>query len=90
MRNLFFVSCSAFAVLTTSAHAQTTVDAEFQHPCQGSPWWVETDAKFSDFDFWLGEWQVYDAASGELRGFDDVKKDLEGLCRQTALAADGR
>ena len=78
MRNLFFVSCSAFAILTTSAHAQPAADAEFQHPCQGSPWWVETDAKFSDFNFWLGEWQVYDADSGELRGFDDIEKDLEG------------
>jgi len=79
MRNLFLASCSAFAVLTTSAQAQTAAaGAEFRHPCEGSPWWVETDAKFSDFDFWLGEWQVYDAESGELRGFDDVEKVLEG------------
>ena len=78
MRKIFLMSCSTLAALCASAHAQSASESEFRHPCQGSPWWVETEAKFSDFDFWLGEWQVYDAASGELRGFDDIEKGLEG------------
>jgi hypothetical protein len=70
---------AAFSLLwTVVAWAQGGQDADFQPPCEGKPWWVDTDARFSDFDFWVGEWQVYDAASGELRGFDDVGKDLGG------------
>ena len=53
-------------------------DADFDHPCKGKPSWVETEARFSDFDFWVGEWQVYNATSGEMRGFDVIEKDLEG------------
>ena len=64
------------AFLATPATAQT--DQQQREPCEGSPWWVETEATFEDFDFWIGEWQVYDAVSGELRGFDDIEKDLSG------------
>lgn len=63
-------------VASTQANAQTPQPSG--PPCQGSPWWVDTEATYADFDFWVGEWHVYDAESGELRGFDDIEKDLGG------------
>lgn len=66
------------AAMLSPAAAQDNSGEDFQHPCEGKPWWVDTETRYSDFDFWVGEWQVYDAASGEMRGFDDVEKDLEG------------
>ncbi|GJL90951.1 hypothetical protein [Hyphococcus sp.] len=52
--------------------------AQERDPCAGKPWWTESAISFEDFDFWLGEWHVYDTESGNLRGFDDVEKDLGG------------
>ena len=51
---------------------------EFTPPCEGEVWWADTDATFDDFDFWLGEWQVYDRNDGTLLGFDTIERELEG------------
>ncbi len=73
---------SIFALSTFLVAAPATSNAQNAEPCAGSPWWVETDADFGDFDFWIGEWHVYATESGELRGFDDVKKTLNGCTIQ--------
>ncbi|MEM9532165.1 MAG: hypothetical protein AAGA23_14725 [Pseudomonadota bacterium] len=59
--------------------AQTTADNKFLPPCEGDIWWADSDANRSDFDFWVGEWQVFDKASGLLVGFDDIS-EIRGGC----------
>ncbi|MBI1391806.1 MAG: hypothetical protein GC152_03590 [Alphaproteobacteria bacterium] len=71
------VAGAASILFANGALAQTG-NEDFTPPCEGTPSWVDTDAKFSDWDFWIGEWQVFAADSGELRGFDDIKKDFGG------------
>ncbi|MEM6536444.1 MAG: hypothetical protein AAF668_01805 [Pseudomonadota bacterium] len=61
----------------TSAAAQETSPA-FKAPCSGAPAWANTAVRYDEFDFWLGEWHVYVADTGELRGFDIISRDLEG------------
>ncbi len=48
-------------------------------PCAGDIWWADSNATWSDFDFWVGEWLVVDRASGKLMGFDQVEK-VNGGC----------
>lgn len=36
------------------------------------------DEAHAGFDFWLGDWQVFDARSGELAGFDRIARTLDG------------
>ena len=47
-------------------------------PCTGGAWWAESNATYTDFDFWVGEWQVYDRATQELMGYDRIEKDFGG------------
>ncbi|MEM8800306.1 MAG: hypothetical protein AAGF15_09540 [Pseudomonadota bacterium] len=64
------------AVVSAQAWAE---DANaFQPPCASSPSWSTTSASYRDFDFLLGEWQVYDRETGALRGLDTVTADLKG------------
>ncbi len=37
------------------------------------------------FDFWVGDWQVFDAATNQLVGFDRVEKHTEGCIIQQNL-----
>ncbi|WDI31801.1 hypothetical protein PUV54_01195 [Hyphococcus flavus] len=69
---------AALSLVMTANPVMAQTDGDFTHPCRGTPSWAQTDAQFSDFDFWVGEWHVYDTKSGELRGFDDIEKVLEG------------
>ena len=50
----------------------------FAPPCEGKVWWADSTAGREDFDFWVGEWQVFDRESGLLVGFDDVEKVFGG------------
>lgn len=47
-------------------------------PCVGPVWWADTGATYTDFDFWVGEWQAFDRKSGRLLGLDVIEKDLGG------------
>ena len=72
MKNIFSKFMAVFVLLLPVA-AISDDDTGFKHPCSGEPWWVDNGISFEDFDFWIGEWQVYDTASGEMRGFDDIE-----------------
>jgi len=61
-------------MLVSAAAAEQPYDA-----CVGEYTFAETTATFEDFDFWPGEWQVVDTASGELRGYDKIK-DIHNGC----------
>ena len=37
-----------------------------------------TDPAWSEFDFWLGEWEAYDSTDGSLQGREHVTRDLDG------------
>ena len=74
IKNLSSAICAA-AVLSIAPQNSFAQNGE---PCAGSPWWADTNVSFSDFDFWVGEWHVYDTKSNELRGFDEIGKTLSG------------
>jgi len=42
--------------------------------------------RYHEFDFWLGDWRVFDAASGELVGFDRIEKTMRGCAVQQNLS----
>lgn len=67
---LFFAAVASLTGAPQAALAQDFV------PCQGPVWWAESDAGFSDFDFWIGVWQVFDRKTGLMVGLDDVEKEL--------------
>ena len=46
------------------------------HDTQRSP--ACADEAHRGFDFWLGDWQVFDAKTGELAGFDRITRTLDG------------
>ncbi len=74
---LVLILCLVFGTAASST-AQLLDKSDFVPPCQGKVWWTESEATFEDFDFWIGEWQIYDRASGVLLGFDQIEKDFEG------------
>lgn len=79
MTDISKVFLALFATLlpVTAMFAQDSSASDdstaFKHPCRGQPWWADNGISFDDFDFWVGEWQVYDTATGEMRGFDDIE-----------------
>ncbi len=77
-----FLNLALLLSLASNAAASSILQplekGEFVAPCEGEIWWAETDATFADFDFWVGEWQIYDRATGVLLGFDEIEKDFEG------------
>lgn len=58
--------------------ASATAIAEDYDACKGAFTFVESTATYEDFDFWLGEWQVFDTNSGELRGYDVIEMVHDG------------
>ena len=62
----------------SAASAQQTSPDQWTNPCAGSPWWTDTNATFEDFDFWVGQWQVFHKESGQMVGFDVIEKDQKG------------
>lgn len=58
--------------------AAPNVMAEDYDACKGAFTFVESTATYEDFDFWLGEWQVFDTNSGEMRGYDVIEMVHDG------------
>jgi hypothetical protein len=54
---------------TPQAEAQSAAAPPAKAPC--------SDAVFDDFDFWLGEWDVY-GANGKLAGTNSIRKEEYG------------
>ncbi len=83
-RHLFQAAAFGLLIFSTLARpmAGQTADqpaAPPDPPCQGGVWWADSDADYADFDFWVGEWQVFDRESGLLMGLDVIEK-LFGGC----------
>ena len=68
-----FALCAMLA--STLASAQTT-------GCDGSE-------EFSQFDFWVGDWQVYDNVSGKFAGNNSIKKLEQGCLLQESWQGAG-
>ncbi len=62
----------------TAGPSDGVADQPFTPPCTGEIRWADSGAAYSDFDFWVGEWQVYDVESGKLMGFDEIEKAFGG------------
>lgn len=52
--------------------------AEDYDACKGEFTFTKTGATYEDFDFWLGEWQVFDTDTGQLRGYDVIEMVHDG------------
>lgn len=63
------LAAGAAALGATGALAQTD-GAAFQNPCHASP--------ATDFDFWVGDWVVFDWDTGVVQGIDRVTKANNG------------
>lgn len=82
-RPVVLVSLLALLVLAAiDLPARQNADPGYVPPCEGKVWWSESKASFEDFDFWLGEWQVYDRESGQLMGIDRIEKIHRGCALQ--------
>ncbi len=68
MRNLFGLAALALAACATAPEA-VAQNSGAPPPCQ--------DPVFDDFDFWVGEWDVYDAV-GKLAGKNSIRKEEYG------------
>lgn len=77
MRHLIAGGGLLLAAAAPALAADTPFDA-----CQGPFTFVPSDATYEDFDFWVGTWQVIDTATGQLRGFDDIKYIADGCVLQ--------
>lgn len=78
MRRRLLMTVLTLLTVPLTTPAEEGPEPEFQHPCEGEVWWADTGANRSDFDFWVGEWQVFDRESGTLVGFDDIRKVYGG------------
>jgi len=47
------------------------------------------DAKFSEFDFWVGDWQVYSNVTGTLAGTNSIRKLEQGCLLQESWQGAG-
>ena len=63
------------ALLPFGALAQTTGDAAADGQSTASP--CETDVRFREFDFWVGEWDVRDG-QGTLQGKNSITRQEKG------------
>ena len=76
MRFFSFLIAAIGAVVAAPLHAEESDAA--QTACSGQVWWADSEATFSDFDFWIGKWQVFDRESGLMVGVDQVRRELAG------------
>jgi hypothetical protein len=67
----------AIAMLAVTAQSAAGPSASPSAPCD-SP-------QHHEFDFWVGDWQVFEAKSNELVGFDRVEKHSHGCIVQQNL-----
>lgn len=51
-------------------------------PVYAQPVGCDFDAGFAEFDFWVGEWTVYDNATGNLAGSNSIRKLEQGCLLQ--------
>ena len=63
---------AALAIATAAPAAAQTAPTPPPNPC-------ETDPKFAEFDFWLGAWDVANAANDQPAGVNKITK-IEGDC----------
>ena len=71
IRKVFYL----LLVLPFCAMAQTTEDAAADGQSTVSP--CQADARFREFDFWVGEWDVRDA-EGTLQGENSISRQESG------------
>ncbi|GAB4528776.1 MAG: hypothetical protein Tsb0010_11140 [Parvularculaceae bacterium] len=69
MKKIAVLAAGAAALVAAGALAQSG-GASFQNPCHAAP--------ATDFDFWLGDWVVFDWDTGVLQGVDRVTKANNG------------
>lgn len=72
-KNYLLAVAASLAIGSPAGAAEEPFDA-----CQGAFTFVESDASYEDFDFWLGEWQVVATETGELRGYDKIRMIHDG------------
>ncbi len=72
------VAGACTGVDSRAAEADKDIKPAFQSPCASEVWWSDSGTRHSDFDFWVGEWMVFDRKSGRLNGIDLIEKDLGG------------
>lgn len=75
MNILIRKSVLVFIALPFWATAQTTADTTTDGQPAASP--CETDARFREFDFWVGEWDVRDG-QGKLQGENSITRQEKG------------
>lgn len=75
MNILIRKSVLVFIALPFWAAAQTTADTTTDGQPAASP--CETDARFREFDFWVGEWDVRDG-QGKLQGENSITRQEKG------------
>jgi hypothetical protein len=62
-------------VLVAAGVSQSTAQTALAHSAAAGPC---DDAAHHQFDFWLGEWQVFDATTSKLVAFDRIESQLNG------------
>jgi len=60
----------ATAVSSGATGSDTPPSAQATRTCE--------NPQHHQFDFWIGEWQVFDTATGKLVGFSRIEKQLKG------------
>lgn len=75
MNILIRKSFLVFIAVPFWAAAQTTADTTTDGQPAASP--CETDARFREFDFWVGEWDVRDG-QGKLQGENSITRQEKG------------
>ncbi len=54
----------------------------FAYPLYAQPAGCEFDAGAAEFDFWVGEWDVYASANDNLAGSNSIRKSQQGCLLQ--------
>jgi len=75
MNRLINKSILVFMMLPFCAMAEPTADPEAGGQSTASP--CETDERFREFDFWVGEWDVRDG-QGTLQGENSITRQEKG------------
>ena len=79
---LFAAAAAALAVLTAATPAMAAMEATQTVPATGA---CDTP-QHHQFDFWLGEWQVFDADTGELVAVDRIEKQTDGCVVRQSMS----
>ena len=75
MKSLKYIVIIVFAVVPFGAMAQSTDGAAEPETPTASP--CEQDARFREFDFWVGDWSVRDG-EGTLQGENTITREERG------------